>query len=183
MAKIRKIKDPIQKRAIKKVAAKRKAEKRALKEPKIHVHVHIHIHVHVNRKSKQKKHPVRKGDKQRAFFNKGQKGFLKRIAGFLQELGGNENKFISFLKQIPKEDIFEVNMIKNESAFMKFHKHIPKRKEVKYNSILALISGNVYVVRSYRTLQRMKQKSGRLVSLFPVNNQRLHQFIEMKAVS
>ena len=70
MAKIRKIKDPLKKKEIKKVAAKRNAEKRALKEPKIHVHVHIHIHVHVQQKSKQKKHPARKGDKQRAFFNK-----------------------------------------------------------------------------------------------------------------
>lgn len=183
MAKIRKIKDPLKKKEIKKVAAKKNAEKRALKEPKIHVHVHIHIHVHVHQKNKRKKHPARKGDKQRAFFNKGQKGFLKRIGGFVRELGGNENKFISFLKQIPKEDIFEVNGIKNEGAFMKFHKHIPKRKDVKYNAIIALISGTVYVVRSYRTLQRMKTKSGRLVSLFPVNNQRLHQFIEMKAVS
>lgn len=181
MASIRNIKDPIKKKEIKKVAAKRKAAKRALKEAKIHVHVHIHIHVHVQQKSKKKNVVQRKGDKQRAFFNKGQKSFLKRISGFVRALGGNENKFISFLKQIPKEDVVEVNSIKNEGSFMKFHKHIPKRKDVKYNAIIALISGTVYVIRSYRALQQMKAKSGRLVSFFPVNNQRLHQFIEMKA--
>lgn len=180
MAKIRKIKNPVLKKAAKEKSAASKAAKKAKRQTKsITVHVHIHIHVHISKKKSIRK----KGDKQRTFFNKGQKAYQRRVYKFLQGLHEKSNAFIEFLKQLTSEELDQIEAIKNESEFVKFLKHLPKRKSIKYNAIVAKVGGNLILVRSYRKMVELRTNKGKLVTFYPVNNQKLYEFTEKRRVA